>query len=126
MKLTHTQAFINLENGSRIAVDKNIRNLIRIMNTDGIETFNSCQDNNQQGYVQFGGEKAAEFIAALTYCFVRSKKDIIGGIHLENGRNNSVWPNTFTLRWRTYDYRQILKLVKEAFWKMQADELGLW
>src|SRR5258708_1698077 len=111
--------------GRTIQVDKGVRDLILLLNSvPGVETYNSCQGgrskqavpgewNDPNGYVQFGGPEITKFLPK-----------IINGIWHEQhkhvcraGRSMTIRlevnGDTVCLYWMPWDYRRLLRLLKQ-------------
>jgi len=57
----HEQIAISIH-GALVEVDAGIADLIRVMNRiEGVETLNSCENNDSYGYVEFRGPRSLDF-----------------------------------------------------------------
>lgn len=119
-KTKHPQTKLLLQNNSEIEVDREIQELIEIMNIPGLVTLNSCQNDRGTSYIQFRGKKSQPFMLSLLTQWLNEKRrkpqHPISFANPENPKH----PNSFQIRWNPIDYIQLLRFTRSALRKISA------
>jgi|SRR5882724_5211019 len=110
----HRQISLTLFDDSSVFVDDGVHELISVMNTRGLQTLNSCQDDLGTGYVQFRGKFARAFISSILRQWLNAKSDKpIGGITFANPKNKK-WPGSFSIRWNPADFDRLVRYARAS------------
>ena len=118
IKPKHPQTKLLLRNNSEIQVDREIQELIEIMNTPGLVTINSCQDDHSTSYIQFRGKLAKEFMHSLLRQWLSEKRHKPQHpISFANPKNPK-HPNSFQIRWNPIDYNLVVRYSRIAIERM--------
>jgi hypothetical protein len=114
-KTKHRQIPLILYNHSEIRVDHEIQELIELMNSPGLSTLNSCQDDRGTSYVQFSGKKSKPFMHSLLRQWLDARKNDKPQhpISFANPKNPK-HPNSFQIRWHPYDYNLVVRYARSA------------
>jgi len=103
-----------LNNNSEIHVDREIQELIEIMNAPGLTTLNSCQNDRGASYIQFRGRSAKPFMHSLLRQWLNEKRQKPQHpISFANPKNHK-HPNSFQIRWNPSDYKLLLRYARLA------------
>jgi hypothetical protein len=113
-KPKHPQTKLLLHNNSEIQVDAEIQELIQIMNTPGLVTINSCQNDHGTAYIQFRGKKSKPFMLSLLAQWLDEKRHKPQHpISFANPKNPE-HPNSFQIRWNPADYDFVVRCARKA------------
>jgi hypothetical protein len=113
-KTKHPQTKLLLQNNSEIQVDHEIQELIEIMNTPGLTTLNSCQNDRGTAYIQFRGKKSKPFMLSLLTQWLNEKRHKPQHpISFANPRNPK-HPNSFQIRWNPVDYNFVVRIARKT------------
>jgi hypothetical protein len=113
MRRKHKQSLLKLSDGSRVAVDSGVRELISAMNVPGLRTLASCQGRfgcewDGHGYVSFEGSLAKPFMCAVLRRWLKPGVEPLDGLSFENYRTS------FVIRWNRRDFRKLLRCASGA------------
>jgi len=113
-KTKHPQTKLLLPNNSEIQVDHEIQELIEIMNTPGLTTLNSCQNDHGTSYIQFRGKLAKPFMLSLLTQLLNEKhQKPQHPISFANPKNPK-HPNSFQIRWNPINYKLLVRYSRSA------------
>jgi hypothetical protein len=113
-KPKHPQTKILLPNNSEIQVDHDIQELIQVLNTPGLTTLNSCQNDRGTSYIQFRGKLAKPFMLSLLTQWLNEKRHKPQHpISFANPKNPKR-PNSFQIRWNPADYNLVVRFARLA------------
>lgn len=113
-KTKHPQTKLLLQNNSEIEVDHEIQELIEIMNTRGLVTINSCQNDRGTSYIQFRGKLAKPFMLSLLTQWLNEKRHKPQHPISFANPKNSKHPNSFQIRWNPIDYNLVMRIARNA------------
>ena len=94
-KPKHPQTKLLLHNNSEIQVDHEIQELIQILNTPGLTTLNSCQNDRGTGYIQFRGKNPKSIHALPPNSMAKRKTPQTPTPHLLRQSQKSQTPKQF-------------------------------
>ena len=110
----HPQTKLLLQNNSEIQVDRDIQELIELMNAPGLTTLNSCQNDRGTSYIQFRGRQSKAFMHSLLRQWLNEKRHKPEHpISFANPKNPK-HPNSFQIRWHPADYHLLLRFARIA------------
>jgi hypothetical protein len=113
-KPKHPQTKLLLHNNSEIQVDREIQELIQILNTPGLVTLNSCQNDRGTSYIQFRGKKSKPFMISLLTQWLNEKRHKPQHpISFANPKNPK-HPDSFQIRWNPIDYDFVVRCARNA------------
>jgi hypothetical protein len=113
-KTKHPQVKLLLHNKSEIDVDHEIQELIEIMNTQSLETLNSCQNDHGTAYIQFRGKKSKSFMLSLLTQWLNEKRHKPEHPICFANPKNPKHPDNFQIRWNPIDYVSVLRYSRNA------------
>ena len=117
-KTKHPQTKLLLHNNSEIEVDAQIQELIQVMNTPGLVTLNSCENDRGSSYIQFRGKKSKPFMLSLLTQWLNEKRHKPQHPICFANPKNPKHPNSFQIRWNPIDYNLVVRYSRIAIERM--------